>query len=195
MSDRIVFLDYDGVLCHRLIAWLDRSEGYFNQGHDKTVIRTLARLQRDIGFKFVSCSRAHTEPTRKEQEAVFYKYGHHLDFHADHAVPYKTDITESQYQEIYLPRVGDPLDYYDSPHYTEPIPWERLVWHRGFNIQSWLNAHPEIGSSDYLVLDDSSDMYPLPKENHILIRDGEMTGGLNMHQVLAIYKFFGVRPL
>lgn len=194
IRDKILFLDYDGVLCHRLIGWLDKSPTYWNQGHDKTIIRALARIQEDIGIKYVTCSRAHTESSKKEQEAVFHKYGHHLDFHDDYRTPYSTDYRKEDYQGL-VDGFVTPSAYYKEywgDTWDKEDTWDTVNGHRGMSIASWLRHHPEIGPNDYLVIDDERDMWPIPKENFIHVVQGEMRGGLNIEQIVEIYKFFGV---
>lgn len=194
MSDKIVFLDYDGVLCHMFAAWVQEDVLEWDDNRfDTMVLKALAKAQREIGFKFVCCSRAHGESTKEKQEARFKSFGVHLEFHDDFRTPYGHSFTIEDYDDgkLYSHSSEIPSDGYDD-YLVTGTPEEWMAKYRGFEILDWLQRHPEIKCDHYVILEDERDMYPIDRNNLILIKDGEMCSGFTFKHLELLYKHFKV---
>lgn len=194
MTDKIVFLDYDGVLCHIFASWTQEDEiDWDDNAFDIMILKALAKAQREIGFKFVCCSRAHGESTKEDQEARFKAFGVDLEFHDDFRTPCRHSLTMAMYDngELFTHSSSDPTVGHED-YLSKGTPSEWLSKYRGFEILDWLQRHPEITRDNYVILDDEGDMYPLDRNNLILIKDGEMRSGFTMIHLEQLYKHFKV---
>lgn len=194
MTEKIVFLDYDGVLCHMFASWVQEDDIEWDDNRfDPMILKALAKAQREIGFKFVCCSRAHGESTKEVQEARFKSFGVDLEFHDDFRTPYGHSLTMEMYDagELFTHSSLDPTKGYED-YLSTGSPSEWVSKFRGFEILDWLHRHPEITRDNYVILEDERDMYPLDRNNLILIKDGEMCSGFTLVHLEQLYKHFKV---
>lgn len=200
-KERIVFLDYDGVVRHRFSDLLYNTKEFYEiPAFDVNIVKVLAKLQERLSFKFVCSSRAWAESDRETQEAKFRYHGVNLEFHRDFRTPYGTDFTVEEYLNgEHLPYASeDPWEgwegYYDAYKDTtldEMALRSGLVdRNRGFCILSWLRKHPEIGIDDFMVIDDESDIFPIRRKNFIHVQQGESRGGFGWEYVIQLIEFF-----
>lgn len=188
---KIVFLDFDGVVRS---GFSDLANG--RNKIDPSIASVLFELQKELNLTFVCSSRAWAQSSKLDQEQPWIDIGFPLVFHEDWRTPYESDYTEEDYEEMKLlgSLPDDPI--YDSMisrvrnYYPDKTLWECIRGWRGFCIQSWLDNHPDIGPDDYVVLDDETDMYPLPRRNFIHVENGELNKGLGWNEVLQIIEFF-----
>lgn len=193
MSDqRIIFLDYDGVICHQMSRYtIPESEDIYSGEYlDITKLRALKRIQELTGALFVTCSAAHTRESKEEQERIIASYGVNLEFHEDWAVPRGQFPSQALHDQIVAgPRYA--LRFEQFPDMAD-APWATVSIQRGMHILEWLHNHPEIRPENFLILDDSSDMYPIPQWNHVWVKYGEHKGGFDFDHCLEIFRKFGV---
>lgn len=199
VNNRIVFLDYDGVVRHLFSDLVnDPGDRFGRPHHDLTIVKVLKALQDEFGFLFVCSSRAHAESSHEEQEAVFLKLGVHLRFHEDFRTPYMTDCTLDEFLagELFeysskLPYSGHVAAWTNSLTDDKDKLKERLInRYRGFCVFSWLRKHPEVTKEDFLVIDDESDFFPIDRDNCIYVVNGELEGGFSYNHYKQMREFF-----
>lgn len=200
-KERIVFLDYDGVVRHRFsdLLYTDK-EFYEIPAFDINIVKILVKLQERLNFKFVCSSRAWAESDRESQEAKFRYHGVNLEFHKDFRTPYMTDFTVEEYLNgehlIYASKDpwedwGEQYEVFKGNDVDEKTLRSELIErNRGFCILSWLREHPEVGIDDFMVIDDESDIFPIRRKNFIHVQQGESRGGFGWEHVIQLIEFF-----
>lgn len=198
---KVLFLDIDGVLSHVCQRYAE-VDGYLNK-MDRYLLKNLAKVQQECGFKIVVSSTWRIGRTKEEMEEVFKDNGSVLDLHDDWATTTKEPYTYEEIQEReddLNKQVNSYFQHYSwinstyfyeksrDPGFLKSIFDSDLKGQRGLQIYKWLEEHPEVDC--YLVVDDSSDMFMIPKDNFLHVKDGEMTNGLNMFQFNRIKNRF-----
>lgn len=131
---KIIFLDYDGVICHvmaRLVTNLKTGKAS-SRGHDPNIMFLLEHLQKkNPDLLYVCSSRAHRRDTKEEQEAVFKNFGFNITFHDDHKTLEPKDpmanrgVAVMNWLEAH-PEVENYLMVDDDSDYP-PIPEEHFI--------------------------------------------------------------------
>lgn len=190
---RIVFLDYDGVVR----SWYsDLVYGWATI--DPSIAYVLHMLQDVLGLTYVCSSRAWGEDSREAQEMIWAQTGWPLKFHEDFCTEYHGEYTRERWDSGEFDAMCCPeglVEYHRRFDFLRERDPERDVWYqiqywRGFSVLKWLEAHPEITNNDWLVIDDESDMYPLPLRNFVHVVNGEQTKGLGWEHLRYIIEFF-----
>lgn len=203
---KVLFLDIDGVLSHVCQRYAE-DDGYLDK-MDRYLLKNLAKVQQECGFKIVVSSTWRIGRTKEEMEEVFKDNGSVLDLHDDWATTTKEPYTYEEIQgsegelkkktDNYTTRYITKL--YSATYLNKFCTIEQITElqnktfdselkdQRGLQIYKWLEEHPEVDC--YLVVDDSSDMFMIPRDNFLHVKDGEMTNGLNMYQFNRIKNHF-----
>lgn len=191
---KIVFLDYDGVICHFMVRYSLRGKATGRvKGFDQHIMQALQRFQEITGVVFVCSSRAHRAKTYQEQIKPWIDHNAEVHFHKDWCTPYMT-----RYDHTVLDAIPDAL--YEAlasgyPFVPTVRDWSAVSKYRGWCIREWLEDHPEIGPNDYVVIDDESDMFPIPRDRFLHIQDGELGGGMGMRHLVELAKMLDVSLL
>lgn len=181
---RVLFLDFDGVV---------RSNRNFIIGMDFDIValKMIEKLQLAGGFKIVisAAARITIKDIGKFRQTLIDDYGVTLEFHERWRTPtlkdahlIRVDTNVQNYVKYWSKEMSVEID----PDYYNIRFW------RGFQIQAWLNAEFDaVGREmDYLVLDDSRDMFPLKPKSVILVKKGESRGGMQLRHYDKIRGYF-----
>lgn len=183
MTNRIIFLDIDGVLIHDLSS-INHWEA--NKVEDEEVkkelleeypcemdlecVALLKQLQEEFQFKIVVSSSIRKLHNSLEsiQEAFKGSKFNELDFHED----WKTKSTATIYQGS-----KESLNHWCVKMNAEVDEVAEITrYWRGHDITEWLRRHPEV--IQYVSIDDSADFYPLEIDNCLHVHRGLSKGGL-----------------
>lgn len=182
---RVLFLDFDGVV---------RSHRNFevDMDFDPVALKMIEKLQQHGNFKIVvsSTERILIKDIEAFKQSLIEDYGVTLEFHSRwrtpssirdaHLMPLSEDV--KRYVKYWSKEMSVEID---SDYYN-------IRFWRGFEIQAWLNAeYDEVGEeTDFLVLDDSRDMFPIKPKSVILVKHGESRGGLQLKHYDKIWGYF-----
>lgn len=180
-KQRILFLDLDGV-----ISSLRNS--IVGLKYDPVATLMLKKLQDQIGFKIVISSAQRIN--HKSAESIIKRIsdvtGVELDLHEDwRTVSHPESPLENlpkNYQHIFKDYRKVWKKYLKTIYCTQH-------W-RGHQIRRWLLDHQN-EEIDYVVVDDSFDLFPIPVEKVVRIKYGEQICGLTMDHYDQILKTFG----
>lgn len=181
---KLIYLDYDGVILHSMSRSIAKSMARHNgeeiptgRSHlcyDMDIVKVLWLLQQENpDLCYVCSSRAHGAKTKEEQELPFRMLGYPLEFHN----LFRTQRLSDYHREV-----------------LTDIHGEHLKGNRGLEIL----VHQDVlgldyKTSNYLVVDDSSDYPPIPDEKFIHVVDGEFSGGMNITHFCEIKKRLGLK--
>jgi hypothetical protein len=183
-KQRIIFLDIDGV-----ISSLRNS--ILNMNYDPVAVLMLRSLQTECNFKIVVSSARRKLHKSKEafSDSIYYATNIRLNIHDDWRTVSHVKEPFSQ-----LPDNHESIlkEYIDSVWYNSVQVKEDTRYWRGHEIRQWLLDHGE-HNFDYLVLDDSFDLYPIPTSNVLRIENGESNAGLLVEHYDFIRKYFNVK--
>lgn len=181
---RVLFLDFDGVV---------RSNRNFiiDMDFDIVALKMIEKLQLAGNFKIVvsSTDRITIKDIGKFRQSLIDNYGVTLEFHKRWRTPTEADphlIRVDANAKNYVKHWSKEMSVEIDPDYYNIRFW------RGFQIQGWLNAEfGVVGKEiDYLVLDDSRDMFPLKPRSVILVKKGESRGGMQLRHYDKIWGYF-----
>lgn len=181
---RVLFLDFDGVV---------RSFRNFivDMDFDVVALKMIEKLQKECGFKIVisSTDRIIIKDIEKFRQSLIADYGVTLNFHKRWRTPTLRNphlIRMDANAQKYMKHWSKEMSVEIAPDYYNIRFW------RGFQIQAWLNAEfDDVGEeTDYLVLDDSRDMFPLKPKSVILVKKGESRGGMQLRHYDNIWGYF-----
>lgn len=169
-DNRVAFLDMDGVMIHVLSTRRHcNNPTKYPTEVDKNCVDVLLRLQQQHGFKIVlSSSMRKIYKTKEEFLETYAGSGlEQLVFHEDWKTPhYSNKIYEGTEQSL--------QDW--TRRMSKPCEVDQTQYWRGHEIMAWLEAHPDV--NQFVVFDDSPDMYPLADEQVVWVRHGLQDGGL-----------------
>lgn len=165
---KIIFLDIDGVVCHLRLRCAEALKGNIApyDALDTNILTMLKHIQEKTGCLFVLSSRA-WRLKFKSKENVEKVTG--LVFHDDWKTKEPSDIaslyrqSEKYVKDKRIPPIAECKDF------------------RGWEVQDWLNRHNN-EVSDYFMIDDDDDYFPIPDKNFIHVVNGEENGGLSVKQ-------------
>lgn len=178
---RILFLDIDGVISSIRNAILQL-------GYDVTAVKLLKDLQERCGFLIVLSSARRKHFTSKEDfiKEVFEETGVTLELHDSwRTVSHPTNQLEhlpKRHQVIFKSYRKYWKKYLKTYHDT-------LYW-RGHEIRQWLRDHGE-DNYEYVVIDDSFDLFPIPVERIVHIQYGECDSGMKVEHYDRVLELFG----
>jgi hypothetical protein len=141
ISNKVIFLDIDGVLCTLRSHFAHQNRGGLNDAWDQTCALMIARLCKDNGAAIVISS---SWRIMRRQILEYY-----LSMHS---------LCDYLYGEV---RHGNLYSQQSEDFMTK-----RLDSDRGHEIADWLANHPNV--NQYIILDDDADM--LPEQMPFLIK-------------------------
>ncbi len=190
----VIFLDHDGVTIDMGSRFLQDGK---RNGFNLYSLGLLEHLQSNYDVKFVCSSRAHAKTTLIEQQKHLKPSGIDLV----HVEPnFRTPYAAQGYDErlnTYLEKIGEYhrelyRDHYGFP--SNPDPDVDYRYSRGRCILQWLldNDYDPL-SDDYLIIDDESDMFPLPPARFVHVKDGEQLGGFTFKYYRIVRRILETR--
>lgn len=181
VKHRILFLDIDGVISsvRNLILQLE---------YDHTAVALLKDLQEKCGFLIVMSSsrRKHFDNAEAFLKELKEETGLTVELHENWRTPsYSTEPLENlpkghqvifkayrKYWKKYL------KTYHDTRHW------------RGHEIRQWLRDNDE-SNFEYVVLDDSYDLFPIDPKRIVHINFGESDSGMKIEHYDKVLELFG----
>ena len=167
---KVVFLDFDGPLIHSLsltrnIKWPKD----FPTEIDPKCVNRLRELQERFGFKVVISSTIRRNHQTLEGLLEHYSTSNlsTLDYHDD----WRTPMTA---KKIYLGS-DESLCHWTGLMNVKKAVLETQYW-RGHEVKTWLDSHPEV--TEYLVIDDTPNLYPLEQKHCLWIYNAKYHGGM-----------------
>lgn len=180
VKEKILFLDIDGV-----ISSLRNS--IVGLKYDPVATLMLKKLQDQIGFKIVvsSAQRINHKSATSMLKRIKDVTGVDLVFHEDwrtvsHPTDYLGNLPEG-HEETFKDYKAFWKDHLYNVESTEN-------W-RGHQIQQWLVDHTD-KDIEYVVIDDSFDLFPIPTQRIVHIRYGESTAGMLMDHYDQVLRLF-----
>jgi len=173
---RIMFLDIDGVLCTMRSQFAFGDNRGLMSAWDITCCQMIRSLCEKLNFKIVISSVWKNQNTVHQLRSHLGVYGLVEDLYEGKGERNKWfyGSEENSYEWRTKKLKYDPEK--DGEHIR-----------RGLEIQEWLNRHPLI--SDYIIIDDDSDMLKSQLSHFIHIKDGaEGFSSDNYMQILTRYK-------
>lgn len=167
---KVLFLDFDGPLIHALS--LQRNIKYpkrFTSEFDPKCISVIREMQERYGFKVVVSSTIRRNHASLEKMLDYFKTSelNTLDYHEDWRTPLSA-------KKIYFGKDED-LCHWTGLMNVKRAVLETQGW-RGHEIKQWLEAHPEV--TEYLVVDDRPNLYPIEQKNCLWIYNANYHGGM-----------------
>lgn len=189
MGTKILFLDIDGVVS-------SIRNGIVGDDFDLVALKLLEQAQRECGFEIVisSARRQHFKSAEDFLNPIK-EVGVDLKLHERWKTPIGygqlLDLLTNRGETGQIDEVAARRRYWQL--HTSPSPVTK--W-RGVEIQQWIMD--EIGDSplsayqllDFLVVDDSCDMFPLDPSHFLHIPKGESICGLQVEHYDYIINYF-----
>lgn len=167
---KVLFLDFDGPLIHTLS--LQRNIKYpsqFPSEFDPKCVNVIKAMQERYGFKVVVSSTIRRNHKSLPEMLEHFKTSNlsDLDYHEHWHTPHAAT-------KVYFGTDED-LCHWTGLMNVKRAVLETKYW-RGHEIRQWLEAHPEV--TEYLVVDDRPNLYPIPQKNCLWIYNANHFGGM-----------------
>lgn len=182
----IVFLDYDGVIADmgsRIVAGANTPR---HQQFNLVSIGLLKDLQKRYGFLIVCSSRAHAKRTLEEQIDHYPIDMEPFKFHEDYRTSGSLIDGECRMDEYLANTSNYKLEILSGVYGPRSLNSEN----RGWYILDWLERNgydPDAGN--YMVIDDSTDMFPIPGQSFLHIQEGELLGGFQAKHYIYMLEY------
>lgn len=180
----VLFLDIDGVVSsHRNLM--------IGKEFDDVALSMLAHLQNEFNFLIVLSSSRRILYTELSQLTNELESNHGVTLRFHHRWKTQHQVEGS---DVTLPTTnyGDRCAYWGRVMGVDVKDIESVRSCRGLEIQQWLNDEElETGERiDYVVVDDSVDLFPIDPKYYVRVYQGEIRGGLQLRHYDSISKKF-----
>lgn len=184
MKNRILFLDIDGPLIHDRSTYLQRNViGGRNLPYCNESVAFLKKLYEQFKFQIVVSSSYRLDHLVLGDFLETHHQLKDFEFHPD----WKTTSRVVDYP------VTNDAEQLSLDHWAKinevPHTERHSIGQRGGQIQDWVDCH-DFEEFDYMVIDDSCDLYPLNPFNVIWLEQAISRGGIASFDQNKIIKRF-----